>query len=99
MLRGGPAEPKDQTFPRLSQTPGRPGVHVGAIFRSWALLGCILSVLLRFLSGLAGFCASCRAPDPVFGGFREGPGMVLKAPRPDFLRCFRDRELSMRLGS
>ena len=99
MLRGGPAEPKDQTFPKVSQTAGRPGVHVGAFFRSWALLGCILSDLLRFLSVLAGFCASCRAPDPVFGGFREGPGMVFKVPGPHFLRCFRDRELSMRLGS
>ena len=78
---------------------GRPGVHVGAFFRSWALLGCIFSVLLRFLSVLAGFCASYRVPDPVFGGFREGPGMVFKVPGPHFLRCFRDRELSMRLGS
>ena len=84
---------------KLSQNVGRPGVHVGAFFRSWALLGCILSVLLRFLSVLAGFCASYRAPDPVFGGFREGPGMVFKVPGPHFLRCFRDRELSMRLGS
>ncbi len=45
------------------------GTHVGAIFRSWALLERFLHVLLRLLSLLAGFSASWCAPGSIFEGF------------------------------
>ena len=61
--------------------------HVGTIFRSWALLGRILHLLVRLLSLLAGF-----------GGPRDAPGSILEGPgrvrgrfwRPEGLvfRCF-----------
>ena len=76
MLRGGPAEKNDQTFLKS-------GTAWGACWRLFSLLGASwlhLVGLAAFFVGLGRFCASCRAPDSVFGGFREGPGMVLKAP-------------------
>ena len=43
--------------------------HVGTIFRSWALLGRMLHVLLRFFSFLVGFCASWGALGSILEGF------------------------------
>ena len=51
---------------------------VGTIFRTWALLGGILHLLLRFGSPLGDFCASWTAPGSIlkcFGSVREAPGL------------------------
>ena len=51
---------------------------VGTIFRTWALLGGILHLLLRFGSPLGDFCASWTAPASIlkcFGSVREAPGL------------------------
>ena len=51
---------------------------VGTIFRTWALLGGILHILLRFGSPLGDFCASWTAPGSIlkrFGSVREVRGL------------------------
>ena len=61
--------------------------HVGTIFRSWALLGRILQLLLRLLSLLAGFGGPRDAP----GSILEGPGRVrgrFGRPYGLIFRCF-----------
>ena len=63
------------------------GGHVGSIFRSWALLGRILRLLLRLFSLLAGFCASWGAPASIL----EGSGTLWGGfwrPQGRICRCF-----------
>ena len=93
MLRGGPAEPKDQTFPKR-------GTAGGACWRLFSLLGASwlhLVGLAAFFVGLGRFL--CVLPRTGPGFWRVSGGSGHGSPRPHFLRCFRDRELSMRLGS
>ena len=65
---------------------------VFALGRFWALLA-------AFVVALGWFVCVLERSGLDFGGFRGGPGMVLKAPGPHFLRFFRDRKLSLRQSS
>ena len=79
--------------------------HVGALFRSWALLGRFLLfaslaafvlALGRFLcvSGLPGF--DFGRPGLDFGGFRDAPGRVLEVQKPYFSELLLTRALALR---
>ena len=71
-------------------------------FASWVDLGAswlLLALAAAFVVALGWFLCVLDRFGFDFGGFWEVPGMVLKTPGLDFLRFFRDCELSMRPNS
>ena len=69
MLRGGPAEPKDQTFPTKDQTFLKSGTAWGACWRLFSLLGASwlhLLGLAAFFVGLGRFLCVLPRPGPGF---------------------------------
>ena len=58
--------------------------HVGATFRSWALLGRVVRFLLRLLSLLAAFCASWSTPGLILEGSRRVRGGFWSVRAPSF---------------
>ena len=95
MLSGGPAEPTDQTFLKS-------GTVWGACWRLFSLLGASwlhLVGLAAFFVGLGRFLCVLPRTGPGFWRVSGGSGHGFKGPRASFSGSFRDRELSMRLGS
>ena len=98
MLWGGPAEPGI----KLSNPFPKRGTAWGACWRLFSLLGASwlhLVGLAAFFVGLGRFLCVFPRPGPGFWRVSGGSGHGFKGPGVHFLRCFRDRELSMRLGS
>ena len=84
MLRGGPAEPKDQTF--LKRGKAR-----GACWRLFSLLGASwlhLVGLAAFFVGLGRFLCVLPRPGPGFWRVSGGSGHGFKGPRASFSEVF-----------